>query len=126
MLGAQSGVLIKNAEALERFQKIDTVVVDKTGMLTEGKPRVTAIRPVAEEGRGDPIRTRAAAAPAIATRSAIVPRQKPVVGDRFTAPFISSNYGFLIKDLQLQVRTSFMPEAKRIIAKMYRSPLSGR
>ena len=44
--GAQSGVLIKNAEALERFEKIDTVVVDKTGTLTEGKPKVTAVRPV--------------------------------------------------------------------------------
>ncbi|WBJ98608.1 copper-transporting P-type ATPase [Methylocystis parvus] len=45
--GAQHGVLIKNAEALERFEKIDTLVVDKTGTLTEGKPKVTAIRPVA-------------------------------------------------------------------------------
>jgi Cu+-exporting ATPase len=44
--GAQSGVLIKNAEALERFEKIDTLVVDKTGTLTEGKPKVTAIHPV--------------------------------------------------------------------------------
>ena len=43
--GAQYGVLIKNAEALERFEKIDTLVVDKTGTLTEGKPKVTAIRP---------------------------------------------------------------------------------
>ena len=42
--GAQAGVLIKNAEALERFEKIDTLVVDKTGTLTEGKPRVVAIR----------------------------------------------------------------------------------
>jgi Cu+-exporting ATPase len=42
--GAQSGVLIKNAEALERFEKIDTLVVDKTGTLTEGKPKVVAIR----------------------------------------------------------------------------------
>ena len=41
--GAQSGVLIKNAEALERFEKIDTLVVDKTGTLTEGKPRVTEV-----------------------------------------------------------------------------------
>ena len=41
--GAQSGVLIKNAEALERMEKIDTLVVDKTGTLTEGKPKVTAI-----------------------------------------------------------------------------------
>ncbi|WP_305080363.1 copper-translocating P-type ATPase [Methylocystis sp. WRRC1] len=46
--GAQSGVLIKNAEALERLEKVDTLVIDKTGTLTEGKPRVTAIRPVAD------------------------------------------------------------------------------
>jgi P-type Cu+ transporter len=41
--GAQSGVLIKNAEALEHMEKVDTIVVDKTGTLTEGKPAVTAI-----------------------------------------------------------------------------------
>jgi len=41
--GATSGVLIKNAEALEIFEKVDTVVVDKTGTLTEGKPRVSRI-----------------------------------------------------------------------------------
>jgi Cu+-exporting ATPase len=41
--GAQEGVLIKNAEALERLEKIDTLVVDKTGTLTEGKPKVVAI-----------------------------------------------------------------------------------
>lgn len=46
--GAQSGVLIKNAEALERFEKVDTLVVDKTGTLTEGKPKVVAL--VAAEG----------------------------------------------------------------------------
>ena len=45
--GAQSGVLIKNAEALERFEKVDTLVVDKTGTLTEGKPKVVAIRTAA-------------------------------------------------------------------------------
>jgi Cu+-exporting ATPase len=42
--GAQSGVLIRNAEALETLEKVDVVVVDKTGTLTEGKPRVTEIR----------------------------------------------------------------------------------
>src|SRR6195256_3119505 len=42
--GAHAGVLIKNAEALERFEKVDTIVVDKTGTLTEGKPKVVAIR----------------------------------------------------------------------------------
>lgn len=43
--GAQGGVLIKNAEALERLEKVDTLLVDKTGTLTEGKPRVAAIHP---------------------------------------------------------------------------------
>ncbi|BBZ99813.1 heavy metal translocating P-type ATPase [Bradyrhizobium diazoefficiens] len=43
--GAQAGVLIKNAESLERMEKIDTLVVDKTGTLTEGKPKVVAIVP---------------------------------------------------------------------------------
>ncbi|WP_244665922.1 copper-transporting P-type ATPase [Pseudorhizobium halotolerans] len=43
--GAGLGVLIKNAEALERFEKVDTLVVDKTGTLTEGRPKVTAIAP---------------------------------------------------------------------------------
>jgi Cu+-exporting ATPase len=41
--GAQAGVLIKNAEALERMEKIDTLVVDKTGTLTEGRPKVVSI-----------------------------------------------------------------------------------
>ncbi len=41
--GAQLGVLIRDAEALERLEKVDTVVVDKTGTLTEGKPRVTEL-----------------------------------------------------------------------------------
>jgi Cu+-exporting ATPase len=41
--GAAAGILIKNAEALERFEKVDTLVIDKTGTLTEGKPAVTAI-----------------------------------------------------------------------------------
>jgi Cu+-exporting ATPase len=44
--GARAGVLIKNAEALERLEKVDTLVVDKTGTLTEGRPSVTTIRPV--------------------------------------------------------------------------------
>jgi Cu+-exporting ATPase len=41
--GAQSGVLIKNAEALERMEKVDTLVIDKTGTLTQGRPALTAI-----------------------------------------------------------------------------------
>ncbi|WP_174714429.1 copper-transporting P-type ATPase [Paracoccus yeei] len=43
--GAQAGVLIKNAEALERFETVDTLIVDKTGTLTEGRPRLVAVLP---------------------------------------------------------------------------------
>ncbi|WP_267480492.1 MULTISPECIES: copper-transporting P-type ATPase [Roseibium] len=49
--GAQTGVLIKNAEALERFEKVDTLIVDKTGTLTEGKPRLVAVLP--EDGHDE-------------------------------------------------------------------------
>ena len=49
--GAQAGVLIRDAEALERMEKVDTIVIDKTGTLTEGKPSVTAI--VAAEGQDE-------------------------------------------------------------------------
>jgi Cu+-exporting ATPase len=45
--GARAGVLIKNAEALERLERVDTLVVDKTGTLTEGRPKVVAVVPAA-------------------------------------------------------------------------------
>ncbi|WGD52704.1 heavy metal translocating P-type ATPase [Bradyrhizobium sp. CB1650] len=54
--GAQGGVLIKNAEALERMERIDTLVVDKTGTLTEGKPKVVAIIPAAGFAENDILR----------------------------------------------------------------------
>ncbi|MGB6175707.1 MAG: heavy metal translocating P-type ATPase [Methylocella sp.] len=54
--GAQLGVLIKNAEALERMEKIDMLVVDKTGTLTEGKPKVVAIRTLAGFGEDEILR----------------------------------------------------------------------
>ncbi|WFU24801.1 heavy metal translocating P-type ATPase [Bradyrhizobium sp. CB1717] len=54
--GAQAGVLIKNAEALERMEKIDTLVVDKTGTLTEGKPKVVGIVPAAGFAEDDILR----------------------------------------------------------------------
>jgi Cu+-exporting ATPase len=54
--GAQAGVLIKNAEALERMEKVDTLVIDKTGTLTEGKPKVTAIVPVAGSDEAELLR----------------------------------------------------------------------
>ncbi len=47
--GAELGVLVRNAAALERMEKVDTLVVDKTGTLTEGKPAVTAVVPVANQ-----------------------------------------------------------------------------
>jgi P-type Cu+ transporter len=54
--GAQAGVLIRNAEALETLAKVDTLVVDKTGTLTEGKPQVADIRVLAENSfSADPL-----------------------------------------------------------------------
>ncbi len=51
--GASSGVLIKNAEALEVMEKVNTVIVDKTGTLTEGKPKLIAIETVGEIDKSD-------------------------------------------------------------------------
>ncbi|MDZ4870150.1 MAG: heavy metal translocating P-type ATPase [Alphaproteobacteria bacterium] len=58
--GAQAGVLIKNAEALERLEKIDTLVVDKTGTLTEGKPKVVAVETIGGTSRDEILRLAAA------------------------------------------------------------------
>ncbi len=46
--GAHAGVLIKNAEALQALEKVDTLVIDKTGTLTEGRPKLVAVEPVAD------------------------------------------------------------------------------
>jgi heavy metal translocating P-type ATPase len=54
--GARAGVLIKNAEALERFEKVDTLVLDKTGTLTEGKPAVVAIHVAANQDETEMLR----------------------------------------------------------------------
>lgn len=58
--GAQSGVLVKNAEALELMEKIDTLVIDKTGTLTEGKPRLVAVHPVGAMSEDELLRLAAA------------------------------------------------------------------
>jgi len=85
--GAQSGVLIKNAEALERFEKIDTLVVDKTGTLTEGKPCVTAV--IAAQGFDEAI---------ILSLGASLERssEHPLAGAMVAA---ASARGLLIKDV---------------------------
>ena len=54
--GAQAGVLIRDAEALERMEKIDTIIVDKTGTLTEGKPSVTSIATVRGQDENELLR----------------------------------------------------------------------
>ena len=51
--GAQAGVLIKNAEALQAFDKVDTLVIDKTGTLTEGKPKLVAIKALGDLAEND-------------------------------------------------------------------------
>ncbi len=54
--GAQAGVLVKNAEALERMEKVDTLVIDKTGTLTEGKPKVVATIPAGGFNKAEVLR----------------------------------------------------------------------
>ena len=51
--GAEAGVLIRNAEALEILEKVDTLVVDKTGTLTEGKPKLVTVEPRGRHRRDD-------------------------------------------------------------------------
>ncbi|HEY7726906.1 MAG TPA: copper-translocating P-type ATPase [Candidatus Eisenbacteria bacterium] len=51
--GASVGVLFKNAEAIETLRKVDTLVVDKTGTLTEGKPKLVTVEPAPGTGEGD-------------------------------------------------------------------------
>ena len=54
--GAGEGILIRNAEALEQLEKVDTVLVDKTGTLTQGKPAVVAVVPFGDIGEADIVR----------------------------------------------------------------------
>ena len=54
--GAAAGVLVKNAEALEVMEKVDTLVVDKTGTLTEGKPRLMTVKPIGQWSENDLLR----------------------------------------------------------------------
>ena len=54
--GARAGILIRNAEALERFGKVDTLIIDKTGTLTEGKPKLSSVVPLPGITEGDLLR----------------------------------------------------------------------
>src|SRR5262249_36446969 len=58
--GATTGILVKHAEALERLERVTTVVDDKTGTLTEGKPKLVAIVPLAGQSEADILRVAAA------------------------------------------------------------------
>lgn len=59
--GAREGVLVKNAEALEVMERVDTIVVDKTGTLTEGRPAVTSVIPLTESAEDEVLALAAAA-----------------------------------------------------------------
>src|SRR3954452_14316241 len=58
--GATAGVLVKNAEALERFEQVDTLVIDKTGTLTEGRPTLVSVVPLDGRSEVDAVRLAAA------------------------------------------------------------------
>jgi len=83
--GASAGVLVRNAEALEALEKIDTLVVDKTGTLTEGKPRLVTIRAFAPYTEGELLRLAASVAdrrdigrfPEIGNEAAVRARRVP-------------------------------------------------
>jgi P-type Cu+ transporter len=87
--GAQEGVLVKNAEVLEALEKVDTLVVDKTGTLTEGRPRLTECIPVGAFTADDVLRDAASVeqnsehplAHAIVTAARARPLEVPAVAD---------------------------------------------
>ncbi len=82
--GAQAGVLVREAEALERLETVDTLVVDKTGTLTEGRPSVVTVEPVAGVGKAELLRLAAGV-----ERASEHPLAAPIVAaalDRGLAP----------------------------------------
>jgi P-type Cu+ transporter len=130
--GARAGVLIKNAEALERMEKVDTLVVDKTGTLTEGKPRVVAVAPAlgfdeaqvlklaasVERGSEHPLAAAIVAAAAerklelLPVRDFDAPAGKGVTGVAESRRLVLGNAQFLD---QMKIDTSaFLPEAERL------------
>ncbi|MDD9992854.1 MAG: heavy metal translocating P-type ATPase [Rhodospirillales bacterium] len=87
--GAQAGVLVRDAEALERLARADLLVVDKTGTLTEGRPAVTDVIPL-----GNVERTRLLALAAALERSAQHPLAEAVVeaAEAAGAPYLAASY----------------------------------
>ena len=88
--GALAGVLIRNAEALEILEKVDTLVVDKTGTLTEGRPRLRSVVPIADTDEGELLRQAASVEvgsehplAAAIVEGAEARGIKPVVADEF-------------------------------------------
>jgi Cu+-exporting ATPase len=130
--GAQAGVLIKNADTLERMERIDTLVIDKTGTLTEGKPKVVAVAPASgfdeahvlqlaasiERGSEHPLAAAIAAAAAerklelLPVRDFVAPAGKGVTGIVDNKRLALGNARFLG---EMSIDTSALsPEAERL------------
>ena len=141
--GAKQGILIKSATALETAHKVDTVVLDKTGTVTEGKPKVTDILPAAGIDANELLQTAAAlerlsehplgqaivqAAEAKQTVAAIVPNAtnyQPLSGRGFLAELEQKQYavGNLLLMQEQQVDLSTLTAAHTILAASGKTPL---
>ena len=141
--GAKQGILIKSATALETAHKVDTVVLDKTGTVTEGKPKVTDILPAAGIDANELLQTAAAlerlsehplgqaivqAAEAKQTVAAIVPNAtnyQPLPGRGFLAELEQKQYavGNLLLMQEQQVDLSTLTAAHTILAASGKTPL---
>ena len=141
--GAKQGILIKSATALETAHKVDTVVLDKTGTVTEGKPKVTDILPAAGIDANELLQTAAAlerlsehplgqaivqAAESKQTVAAIVPNAtnyQPLSGRGFLAELEQKQYavGNLLLMQEQQVDLSTLTAAHTILAASGKTPL---
>src|SRR5262245_16576606 len=115
--GAQAGVLIRNAEALERMERVDTLVIDKTGTLTEGKPKVVAIMPATGHTEDDVLRLAASverssehplAAAIVATANERTITLAPVIG--FDSPTGKGAVGMVDRNRIVLGNAKFLAE----------------
>jgi P-type Cu+ transporter len=117
--GAHAGVLVRNAVALEVFERVDTVVVDKTGTLTEGRPRVTDVEafgdrsPGSAAGPGFGAPRAAASGPAAAAASSSSPLAGPAVA---AGPVLSRPAAELLRLAASLERASEHPLAGAVVA----------